>query len=61
MMTNAHDVHKVNLTLALGPIHMVVGTPWKWGTPIHPRSEKPGVHMQTRGAGVKFKMLSRGR
>ena len=29
--------------------------------PIYPRSEYPGLHMQPRGAGVKCKMLSRGR
>ena len=40
---------------------MAVGDPRKERYPIHPGSEKPGVHMQPRGAGVKFKMLSRGR
>ena len=40
---------------------MAVGDPGKARYPMYPRSEKPGVHMQPRGAGVRFKMLSRGR
>ena len=44
---------------------MAVGDPRKVRYSIHPRSEKLGVHMQPRGAGVsagvRFKMLSRGR
>ena len=40
---------------------------WRWRTPgkgsrypIYLTSEKPGLHMQPRGAWVRFKMLSRG-
>ena len=48
---------------------MAVGDPRKVRYSINPRSEKLGVHMQPRGAGVsagvsagvRFKMLSRGR
>ena len=42
---------------------MAMGDPRKVRYPIHPRSEKPGVHMQPRGAGGGggVKMLSCGR
>ena len=40
---------------------MAVEDPRKVRYPIHARSEKPGVDMQPRGAGVRFKMLLRGR
>ena len=40
---------------------MAVGDPKKVRYPIHLRSEKTGVHVQPGGAGVRFKMLSRGR
>ena len=39
----------------LGPVHMEVGDPGKVRYPIYPRSEKTGLHMQPRGAGVRFK------
>ena len=39
---------------------MAVGDPGKVRYPI-PRSEKTGLHMQPRVAGVRFKKLSRGR
>ena len=39
---------------------MVVGDPGQVRSPTYSRSEKPGLHMQPRGAGVMFKMLSRG-
>ena len=39
---------------------MVVGDLWKVRYPIYPSSEKPVFHMQTRGVGVRFKMLPRG-
>ena len=37
---------------------MAVGDPGKVRYPIYPRSEKPGLYMQPRGAGVTFKMLA---
>ena len=44
-----------------GPVDMAVRDPRKVRYPIHPRSEKSSVHMQPRGAEVRFKMLSPGR
>ena len=40
---------------------MAAGEPEKVRQPIYLRSEKPGLHMQPPGAGVRLKMLSRGR
>ena len=40
---------------------MEVGDPGKVRYPIYPGSEKTGLHMQPRGAGMRFKKLSRGR
>ena len=52
---------QLTLIKNLGPVHMAVGDPGKVRYPIYPGSEKTGLHMQPRGAGVRFKKLSCGR
>ena len=58
---NEENLGLERYAFTLGPVHMAVGDAGMVRYPIHPRSEKPGVHMRPRGAGVRFKMLLRGR
>lgn len=39
----------------LGPVHMEVGDPGRWGSPPTHGQDKVGLHMKSRGAEVLFK------